>query len=73
MPRRKPSEPTVRKHLHIFESDYEFIDTTYGHKASPSVIIRSMIRGCVNKIRANQTTKSSETPDDIEQLIDGDE
>ena len=58
MGKRSTSEPTVNRHIELYASDWEFLNTNYGrdspYRHGTGNVIREIVRQKVRALRAKQ-------------------
>lgn len=69
---RREEEPIERRHVFLFEGDYEFLDTVYGKKLGVSKVIRTLVRRLRRRIedQAALQEKPPVTLEEVEAIVD---
>lgn len=70
MPKKREGETQCRKHIWIFENDWDELVALYGDTIGPSKFIRLVVRQALKKVREKTNVKPSGTTKPID--IDGD-
>lgn len=62
--RRRSNEPTARKHVILYEGDWEELERLYP-KHSPSAVIRNLVRGLIRRNESLANSAQNEPPLEI--------